>query len=62
MILYCSILSLAQHYNNYRNKNKSVIKSDTTYQPFVNIIIPAHNEELVLTETIENILTIDYTY
>ena len=30
------------------------------YKPFVSIMIPAHNEESVITETIENIRAIDY--
>ena len=30
------------------------------YKPFVSILIPAHNEEFVITNTVENILNIDY--
>ena len=30
------------------------------YKPFVSIMIPAHNEEYVIANTVENILNIDY--
>ncbi len=40
-------------------KDKSLENAD--YEPFVSIIIPAHNEEKVIKSTIENILAVDYT-
>ena len=39
-------------------KQPKVINAD--YKPFVSILIPAHNEESVITHTVENILNIDY--
>ena len=30
------------------------------YKPFVSIMIPSHNEESVITNTVENVLCIDY--
>lgn len=59
MTLYCCILSLVRLYHALF-KTKSVSALDNAYQPFVNIFIPAHNEEFVLVDTIENILKIDY--
>jgi len=43
-----------------RKHKKNPPKLDTTYQPFVSILIPAHNEETVIEKTVENILTLDY--
>ena len=39
-------------------KHPQVINEN--YKPFVTIMIPAHNEEQVITGTVENILSIDY--
>jgi len=35
---------------------------DTSYEPFVFVIIPAHNEEAVIAHTIESLLRQDYTH
>ncbi len=39
-------------------KNPPIINE--SYKPFVSIMIPAHNEEYVIANTVENILSIDY--
>lgn len=39
-------------------KQPPVINTD--YKPFVSVMIPAHNEETVITNTVENILNMDY--
>ena len=36
------------------------LKKDYSYQPTVTIMIPAHNEEKVITKKLENILKLDY--
>lgn len=43
-----------------RRLKKHPIEINTNYKPFVSIMVPSHNEEGVITETIENILNIDY--
>ncbi len=39
-------------------KHPPVVNED--YKPFITIMIPAHNEEYVIAETVENILKMDY--
>lgn len=36
------------------------VKQDATYRPTVGVLVPAHNEELVIRKKIENILAINY--
>lgn len=43
-----------------RNKLKTPQTKNDNYKPFVSIIIPAHNEESVITTTIETVLKLDY--
>ena len=43
-----------------RKKKKHPQIVNENYKPFISIMIPAHNEEAVITNTVENILAIDY--
>ena len=59
MILYGIYMNLAtKHKKRKRAKHPVVINED--YRLFVSILIPAHNEESVISHTVENILNIDY--
>ena len=59
MIVYGIYMNLAtKHKKRKLAKQPKVINED--YKPFVSILIPAHNEESVITHTVENILNIDY--
>ena len=59
MFIYASLSNLA-----YKIKTRQLSKYpqivNPNYKPFVSILIPAHNEESVITATIENILKLDY--
>ena len=59
MALYALFTNLA-----YKIKNRKLQKYpqiiNENYRPFVSIMIPAHNEESVITQTVENILQLDY--
>lgn len=63
MAVYALMLHLAQ-YHRRRKLRKSAKKDNTSelqaYQPFVSILIPAHNEEKVIGNTLDNIFAIDY--
>lgn len=67
MVFYTVLIQIAQ-YHQKRKKRKLIKKGlyekieaeKKEYKPFVSILIPAHNEELVIKDTIENILAIDY--
>ena len=55
MIVYGIYMNLAtKHKKRKLAKQPKVINED--YKPFVSILIPAHNEESVITHTVENIL------
>ena len=67
MVVYALLIQAAQ-YHQKRKKRKLIKKGlfekieaeKREYKPFVSILIPAHNEEFVIKETIDNILSINY--
>lgn len=59
MIIYAFYMQLATlHKKRKLKKNPKVINED--YKPFVTIMVPAHNEESVISKTVENVLALDY--
>lgn len=59
MIIYAIYMHVATLHNKRKlKKNPQVINED--YKPFVTVMIPAHNEEGVITQTIQNILEMNY--
>ena len=59
MTIYAMFTNLAYKIKKRRlEKHPEIINEN--YKPFVSIMIPSHNEESVITETIENILALDY--
>ena len=59
MSLYCIYMYIAQKHKK-RKLRKKPEELNWDYKPFVSIMIPAHNEELVIEKTVENILALDY--
>jgi cellulose synthase/poly-beta-1,6-N-acetylglucosamine synthase-like glycosyltransferase len=61
MLLYHMFLMYGgyTHYANYRNKTSDWEKN-LPYYPTVSVLIPAHNEEMVIEETLEAILKLIY--
>lgn len=61
MALYALFTNLA-----YKIKSRKLQKYpqiiNENYKPFVSIMIPAHNEESVISDTVENILKLDYEH
>jgi len=55
MVFYALLLHAAQSHQK-RNMKKKPPVIDDKYEPFVSILIPAHNEENVIAKTIENII------
>ena len=43
-----------------RKLKKHPVEVNQDYKPFISIMVPAHNEDSVIANTIENILQIDY--
>lgn len=67
MTFYLFLIEASQSHQKRKIKKlikKGVYKGKFTdelnYEPFVSIIIPSHNEEKVIRETVENILRVDY--
>lgn len=59
MIVYAFYLQFATlHKRRKLRKNPEVINKN--YKPFVTVMVPAHNEEGVITQTVQNILEMDY--
>ena len=46
--------------HNKRKLKKQPLKINEDYKPFVSIMIPAHNEESVITNTVDNIMQLNY--
>lgn len=59
IIAYTILFNIAERHQRRKNK-KNPPKLDESYRPFVTIMIPAHNEQAVIAETVENIASIDY--
>lgn len=59
MTLYGVYNSLAI-WHNKRKLRKNPIEPDTSYRPFVSVMIPAHNEESVIEHTVNNIRNMAY--
>ncbi|MBR6163377.1 glycosyltransferase family 2 protein [bacterium] len=58
-ILYCIYMQIAfKHRTRQLKKHPKVVNEN--YKPFVSIMIPAHNEEDVISQTIENVAKLDY--
>src|SRR5574344_352400 len=59
MIIYAIYMNLAtKHRKRQMRKNPQVI--NTEYKPFVTVMIPAHNEEGVISKTVEKVLEMTY--
>ena len=59
MIAYSAYMQIAFKHR-VRKQRKNPVEKNYSYQPYVSIMIPAHNEEDVISETIENIASIEY--
>ena len=59
MVIY-GLYSIAATKYQKRKLKKNPVVINENYKPFVSIMIPAHNEESVITNTIENVLNLDY--
>ena len=46
--------------HNKRKLKKQPLKINEDYKPFVSIMIPAHDEETVITNTVDNIMQLNY--
>ncbi|MFA7659260.1 MAG: glycosyltransferase family 2 protein [Candidatus Gastranaerophilaceae bacterium] len=59
MVIYTFYMQLATlHKKRKLKKNPQVINEN--FKPFVTVMIPAHNEEGVITQTVQNILEMNY--
>ena len=59
MVIY-GLYSLAASKYQKRKLKKCPVQINESYKPFVSIMIPAHNEEGVIENTVRNILSLDY--
>jgi len=59
MTIYAIFSTLAYKYKKRQLKKHPEI-INTEYKPFISVLIPGHNEESVISNTVENILQLDY--
>ena len=55
MTLYTAYMQIAFKHR-VRKQRKNPVEKNYNYQPFISIMIPAHNEADVIEETIKNII------
>ncbi len=66
LAILCSLMAVYAIFSTiaYKIKQRKKLKSPTqrneNYKPFVSIMIPAHNEDSVITTTVETVLKLDY--
>lgn len=59
MVVYAGYLHVStMHKKRKLKKNPQVFNEN--YKPFITVMIPSHNEESVITKTVENVLQMDY--
>lgn len=61
MALYTAYMQIAYKHR-VRKQVKHPVERNYNYQPFVSILVPAHNEENVIAETVESLFKIDYPH
>ncbi len=61
MVVYTAYMQIAFKHR-VRKQRKHPIEKNYNYKPYVSILIPAHNEENVIEETIKNISQLDYPF
>lgn len=59
MSLYMLYMYIAVKHQR-RKLRKTPLVYDESVRPFISILIPCHNEAVVIKETVENVLTVDY--
>lgn len=59
MIVYTAYMQISYKHR-IRVQKKHPVEKNYDYKPFVSILVPAHNEAVVIGKTVENILQIDY--
>lgn len=59
MVGYCLFMQVATKHRE-RKLRKNPPEINPNYKPFISIMIPAHNEENVIKNTVENITSVDY--
>lgn len=59
VVAYTVLMNIAYKHQRRKLKKKPLIE-DTSYKPFVSIMVPCHCEGAVIGETIENIMALDY--
>ena len=57
-LIFIGSLALGQW---FRSRRRERIHAGSDYAPFVSIIVPAYNEELVIENTIRSLLASDYS-
>ena len=59
MTLYAVYMQIAYKYRK-RKEKKCPVALNNNYKPFVTIMIPCHNEQNVIKNTVENVLKLNY--
>lgn len=66
LAILCSLMAVYAIFSTiaYKIKQRKILKTpperNENYKPFVSIMIPAHNEDSVITTTVETVLKLDY--
>ena len=60
IIIFANIILVLFGYIYYTKLHNEEIKEELEYYPFVSVMVPAHNEGIVIKKTVESLLEFDY--
>ncbi|MBN1048855.1 glycosyltransferase [Clostridium botulinum] len=62
IIIFVNIILVVFGYIYYSKVHNKKMKEKLNYYPFVSIMVPAHNEAIVIRKTVESLLELDYPH
>ncbi|NFN94330.1 glycosyltransferase family 2 protein [Clostridium botulinum] len=62
IIIFVNIILVVFGYIYYSKVYNKIMKEKLKYYPFVSVMVPAHNEAIVIRKTVESLLELDYPH
>ncbi len=62
IIIFVNIILVVFGYIYYSKVHNKIMKEKLKYYPFVSVMVPAHNEAIVIRKTVESLLELDYPH
>ncbi|MGN2338614.1 glycosyltransferase [Clostridium cagae] len=62
IIIFVNIILVVFGYIYYSKVHNKIMKEKLKYYPFVSVMVPAHNEAIIIRKTVESLLELDYPH